>query len=363
MRHFILIGCLFYSLLTQSQDRVEIIELSFDNPKQKTSYSISEVVDLRSNTELIGSVMKGMGNTPRNAAFPEPLDQYLSKAYSSIMESDTSAIELILLINKFEISEVIFNSAEYGYFEMEFELAINQDGNLASKGIYEVLHSKAGLDVTKKHDDIILEGLQKSLLLLPYLDKYTGERDTISRSPIKIDNTIWKAPKPGLYNSFASVLLEQPIIESGYEFERASGTSNHPAFTIKTDLNDELVELMLFASNGESLYMQGARSHTSNLFLPVVEYGPILYFEDKFSDSGATMAFGVIGAAASTKGRAIILDTRTRESKRLTNYVLYHLSKGHPKIMKTYRKSKRKLEDKHTLISDLNIAILADGED
>ena len=363
MRHFILIGCLFYSFLAQSQDKVEIIELSFDNIKEEAKYAITDVVDLRTNTEIIGSVMKGMGNNPRNAAFPESLDQYLLKAYTSIMNPDTSAIELIMLINKFEISEVIFGNVEYGFFEMEFEFAVSTEGELMSQGIYEVLHSKSGIDVTKKHDDIILGGLQKSLKLLPYLEKYAGSRDTISRSPIKIDNTIWKTPKAGLYNSFASVLLEQPIIESDYEFERASGTSKHPAYYIKTDLKDELVELMLFASDGESLYMQGARSHTSNLFLPVLEYGPILYFEDKFSDSGATMAFGVIGAAASTKGRAIILDTRSRESKRLTNYVLYHLSKGHPKIMKTYRKSKRKLEDKHKLISDLNIAILADGED
>jgi hypothetical protein len=349
--------------LGHSQNDLEIIELSFDNSKQETQYSISEVVDLRSNTQIIGSVMKGLGNNPRNANFPEQLDQYLLKAYSSIMDPDPNGKALVMLINKFEISEVIFGSVEYGFLEMEFEFAVSKNGELLSQGVYEVVHSKSGMDVTKKHDDIILEGLQKSLRLLPYLEVYSGSRDTITKSPIEIDPTIWKAPKPGLYNSFVSVILEQPIIESGFEFDQASGTSKHPAFYLKTDLDDALVDLTLFASDGESLYMQGARSHTSNLFLPVVEYGPILYFEDKFSDPNAAMAFGLIGAAASNNGRAIILDTRTRESKRLTNYVLYHLSKGHPGLMKTYRKSKRKLEDKHQFISDLNLAILANDED
>ena len=307
--------------------------------------------------------MWGLGGNQLHATFPEPFDQYLLKAYNSIMDPSDSAMELIMLVNKFELTEVEAGALQYGYFEMEFEFAVNRNGYLQSKGIYEVIQSTGGIDASKSYDDLIIDGLKKSLRLLPYINMYTGQRDTISITSIDIDSKIWKAPKPGLYNSFTSVLFEQPLIESGFELEQAEGRSNHPSFYINTELDNELVSLLLFASDGETLFMQGARSHTSNLFLPVLEFGPILLFEDVVSDPNAAMALGFIGTAVSTKGRAVVLDTRTRESKRLTDYVLYHLSKDFPKILKNYRKSKRKLEDKHKLISDLNIAILADGED
>ncbi|MFK7933864.1 MAG: hypothetical protein AB8G22_10160, partial [Saprospiraceae bacterium] len=82
--------------------------------------------------------------------------------------------------------------------------------------------------------------------------------------------------------------------------------------------------------------------------------GRYAYFEDAYSDQGAAILFGAVGAGVSYKLHSIILDMETGIVKDLKEDKLDEILTPYPKVYQKFKNSKKKGKDKLAAIAAVN---------
>lgn len=349
---FFLLGITFVSF---GQKKFHVITLEKEVDPVSTNIKCVEVIDRRLIKTNIGFAQKGLSNRKVLAQLEGPFEETVKRTVNRIMASEENAQEVVFVIHEFNVSERTSAMKERGICRIEIEFAVKKDSSYFSLGSHFFGREQGGADVTKKHPDRILTCLSKCIekFMESGWDGSLGEEIDLSElSANAYDFT--QIPEKGLYASFNTLGRNKPMPDFENEFFRQDEKTKIERYIFKpVDKADKLKRVM-FISDGENLYMHASRYCYQKYFIKAQHYGRYIYFEDKFSDANAGVAFGLIGYAATNKSRGIILDTTNGKVSLLDDSLIFNCSKDFPDILAVYKDSKRKLADRKKAIIQIN---------
>jgi hypothetical protein len=158
-------------------------------------------------------------------------------------------------------------------------------------------------------------------------------------------------------NTFNKLAKNEPMEAFEKKFVRLTYDQEPEIYKLESVHKADARNKVMFVSDGTDIYMHSSRYCYHKHFVKAKQFGRYFYFEDQFSDAEATLAFGLLGAAASSKMRSIILDTSNGEVSILNDNLVQKISAAYPSIFMEYKNSKQKLRDKEELIKKLNEAM------
>ncbi|MEM1119909.1 MAG: hypothetical protein AAGJ18_05635 [Bacteroidota bacterium] len=314
---------------------------------QDRPFYIKKVVDARPNQETIGFVQKGLGNRRVDAQFSEPLEVHLQKAFDQMVPMQDGQLPVVAKIHNLYISETTTAWKETGIAEVAIEF-LSEDLS-KSYGFFQATEQKNGADVTKKHDKRIIAAITNCLISLA---AKWGTETTPMQELSSIDFTPDRVIQPGIYLTFSDFLLNQPIATTDFTIEEVA--KKVTLYKIRDTQTQKKLKDVYGVHDGQDFYLNAAQYSYATHFTKAQFQGRYVYFEDRVSDTGAAIAFGLIGALASTKTIGVILDTKTGLISELTrDFLAIHL-KDYPELRKMYNDSDKKLPTKRAIMKKLN---------
>lgn len=345
---------LFFSLHLLAQTGPHTIELTTPGQFDQLGFEVAEVLDKRIVKSNIGFVQKGMGNKRFAAVLPDSFEVYMTKMLRKIILSEGEPLTLIF--HEFNVSEHTKAASELGTFRIQMEFAKNIEGQLYSIGYSEYEVEGKGLDVTRKHSLRIMQGILACIRDFAESGWQDKPGELIDENVV-FDFDYSRAPKRGLYATFAKMCKNEPISKDTFTIMR-NEKSKYLKYWVVDKKKKKIKKRMMAFSNGEYIYLNASRYSYESHFTKSKFIGKYIYFEDRFSDPMAGMLFGLSGMAVTNIAHAIILDTETGLVIALDDRELTKLLKKYPEVMKTYVASKQKLKDKEAAIRAINDTFL-----
>lgn len=342
---FLLLGTFILSPLWGQ--KVHKVTLSPQEQLIGQKFYIKKIIDARLNQQTIGFAQKGLGNKRVAAQFSEPFEDHLLKTFNQLAPYQEELIPVVAKIHNLYISETTTAWKETGVAEVSIEfLSEDLTKNL---GFFQVVEQKNGADVTKKHGERIVAALRKCLnQLMNHWGTDTKPMAELKDIEFSPDRIIEK----GVYLSFSDFLINEPIKTIDFEVEEVA--KKVKLYKIRDTKTDKKLKSVYGVSNGNDFYLNAAQYSYGTHFTKSQFVGRYIYFEDRVSNSGAAIAFGLIGAIASTKTIGVILDTKTGLISELTrDFLAIHL-KDYPELRKMYNDSDKKLPIKRAIMKKLN---------
>ena len=348
---------MIFTYLLHAQSDVHIVKLNITNPLIRGLKCV-EVIDKRIATENIGFAQKGMMNRKVAVQLEGPFNTYLKENINKIFFDEENPKELVFIFHELNVAERTTAFSEVGFCRMDIEFAEYRGEELYSLGRFDYEIEKGGMsDVTKKHADRIVGCLQKCIVAFYQSDWKNVEDKLINFNEEKKEtlNTYnyHKIPKKGVYASFSKLGKEEPIEDVNFRVVKIPDFPKLERYKI-VGMDKKEARKVMFISDGENIYIHSTRYCALNHFTKSKHLGKYIYFEDRYSDPGATMALGLLGAAASNTLRGIVLDTTTGLTSILKQDSLIILLLEHPIILDDYNKSKGKLADRRKALVQLN---------
>ncbi|WP_010522037.1 hypothetical protein [Aquimarina agarivorans] len=353
IKNFTLHLFLFLSLISFSQKKSHTVEIKIKEPIVDFGYNVVKVIDNRLVKTNIGFAQKGMFNKRFPAILPESFEPYMLKILQTLIPNKETSKDLILVFNELNVSEHTKATAEIGRARIQIEFLKSKEDQLILIGEAEAQIESKGLDVTKKHGIRILKGI------VACIEQSKKEMDYDSEGIVynfdqKTDFDFTKIPQKGLYASFNKLALGDTIdLGKKYQLQK-KGTKTYPKYFLKDENNKRIKKRMMAISDGESIYIHASRYSYDFHYTKSKEIGRYIYFEDKFTDPVAAAVFGLMGAAMSNVGRAIVLDTKTGLVKILNEKTINEIVQDFSEIKKDYNNSNRNIKNKRELIVRLN---------
>ena len=344
-----------------SQKRVHIVTLSPKGPLEKKEFFITQVIDNRQNRTSIGIVQKGMANRPVPAIFDIGLEFQLMKAFSVLLP--VSKTPLIARINKLYISEKTAAFSELGRCEMEIEFLKNIDGELYTLGEFYSKVDGKGMDVTKKHDERIIEAMVSCIN--QYSKSVDNPSDLKLAQPkdkeIEYSFNFEQPLKKGLYLNYKNMLNNTPNNTLEYDVKVISGKSEMQRYRINYKGRNKRIKGFFAYSDESRIYLNATAYSAAEYFIPAQLLGRYIYFEDVFTPKNMNQMaymYGAMGAllagAAGSKKRGIVLDTKTGLIHVLTKQKILELLYEHDDLTQEYLNGKDKTKFIKPLIKKLN---------
>ncbi len=350
-----IIFCFLFISLTQicKAQKLHVVKLPFiQSDELLLDYQISKVLDNRINKEYIGQVNKGMMNKKRDAVTEDSLVKSLSTFIGRSFVKSNPEDKYILSVNKLWISEQIRMTKEIGFLELQFFK--EQDNVMMDYGICSKEVEKGGMDVTKGHGKRITKAIQECLIEFNETKDDVVPMGLSATKDLNVEYYDFNANhlKEGFYAN-ESDLLNGVAVSYGNITMKEKG-KKHKSYIIKRASTKKKIK-DLFYSDGTDLYLNVvAFQYNAQSFVKCENRGRFLFFRSKFSDPNASAAFGAIGAIASNKERAYILDTKTGTIKHLKDEYMNQLLEPHNELITEYVKLPKKVDDKLILINKLN---------
>ena len=338
-----------------AQSGTHIVKLKIDRPLFR-GITCEEVIDKRMISDNIGFAQKGLANRKVPVHFEEAFTPYLAKHINKLFFAEEDQRALVFIFHELNVSERTTAFSERGFCRMDIEFAEYRDSSLYSLGRYDCDIEKKGGDVTKKHDDNILECLTNCITSFYQSDWKNLEPELIENQEQEDEATSYdynNIPTKGFYTSFSTLAKGQPLENVEFSLYKIDAPAKQEKYTV-AKMDKTIKRKIMFISDGESIYIHGSRYATLNYFTKARHMGKYIYFEDKYANPAAGAAFGLLGAVASNTTKGIILDTTTGLVSILDHKTLFNLIKDHPDILETYNKSKGKLADRRKALLELN---------
>ncbi|MEM6318956.1 MAG: hypothetical protein AAF960_14885 [Bacteroidota bacterium] len=317
------------------------------------AFHIESVVDSRMNQQTIGFVQKGLANKRLDAVFSEPLELHLTKTFQRLLPAKNT-VPVVANVKKLYISERTTAWKEFGKAEVSIEFMTAD--TLRSWGTFFAEVEQNGADVTKKHDERILQAI--TICLEQFADSW-------GRQPVEAESIELVAFDPsqplkkGFYPSFSSFTQRKPVLNEVYEVRP---NKKNPDWAIVTNKSDGKKAKDLFGFyDGKDFYLSAIQYSYQPHFVKAHYTGTYYYFEDRVSDTGAALAFGLIGALASNKTKGFVLNTKTGLVSELNRDYLAVALKDYPDLKKWYNKSGKTVADKKEVLRMLNDKLAAEG--
>lgn len=312
------------------------------------NFFIAKVIDNRLNKDNIGMVQKGLVNDKYPADFAKPLADYLAEKVQEMLPFSEGQVSIYLQVNALYITERTTFSAETGTASIDVDF-INPKDSL-SYGNFTAEVSNKGVEVTGGHDRRILEGLTKCLTNFNATNWQGVER---TEAVVQEGWNFSQVPPRALFSSFKNLKRNQPM-ERGVFDIRSNSNKKFPYYKVYKEGSRKQIKDVSIISNGTHLYLHVSNYHVGNYFIKSQLLGRYIYFEDRFHNQAAAIAFGALGGAASTKHYSIVLDTETGEVKVLRKEEMRNLLVDYPDLMAKYEEGKHKPAAIKLLIEELN---------
>lgn len=352
MRKAILFFILIFSLTSQAQKKPHIVELDIKKKLSISDFYISKVIDNRIIKSNIGYAQKGLTNKKVPALLPDSLENYLKQKLNLLLQKNDSSLPIVVVVDEFNVSEQTSAFSEKGRFRAQLQFAKEDNNKLYSLWYVEAEVESGGLDVTKKHDERIIKGLKKCIEEFSN-SGWKDRKGELIEFESQTSFNYKKMPKSGLYSSFSQLSRNEPSIEKSYQIKMSKG-KKYPKYKVFDENGKKLNKKVMFISDGKNIYINAYRYSYDSHFVKSKIIGKYVYFEDRISDSGATVAFGLLGAAISNKARGIVLDTQNGLVYLLTKKNTLKILEPYPELKKKYLKSKKKDKITESIIKEIN---------
>ncbi len=313
---------------------------------ENRSFHIEAVWDNRKTPNSIGFVQKGLGNKRINATFDGPFSEYLLKTFQQLIPQKNTT-PIIAKVHNLYVSERTTVTKEIGKVELEIEFLTADSSK--TWGLFFAEVEGKGMDVTKKHNTRILEALSICLEQLTERWEETPMA-SIQRPIIAFDPS--QPIKEGLYSTFTDFSNQTPINDIKYKIDRRS---NQPHLAqLVQEANGKILKNYFGFSDGTNFYISATEFSYDSHYVQAEFVGTYCYFEDRVTNTGASIAFGLVGALASTKKKGFVLDTQTGLVSELNRDFLASILGDYPELKKQYNTSKKKLADKKAVLQAFN---------
>lgn len=294
--------------------------------------------------------------------FRDPIGMKLEGGFASSLKDhlnnvilqDKADEQFIFVIRDLQVYESSYLNTRQGECSLEIEF-IKYDGEgFISYGSYDTrIINRVSLK-QKAH----LKNINQAFLTC--IKKYAravaqGETGTpVHLEDLKVQSFEYTNVAPeGHYASFRSLVKNKPDSDLKIVLEK----------TVSKNLNNYKLKAVngiskqtkgLFISDGENLLIN-ASSYSSEYHYTMAKYiGKYIFFEDRVSNSSSAAAFGLTGALASNKKRAIILNTDNGRIEILSKTSIIPYIKDHEDILIPFNNSKQNIEDIEKAIVSLN---------
>jgi hypothetical protein len=348
-----------------SQETTRFISLSSDSSFKEIPFYCVDVIDARTNKENIGYVLKGIGNKRIPAQFEDGFLPHLNKLCTTILPKEDDKIGLILIIRKLSITDNLSTQYPYSDCQIEIEFAKKVEDKLYSLGIFNT--QLIGSTNRNLHSKRIVEGIFHCLRKLNRTNWGNYEDFLIEDIYHHYNYDFKTIPPQGAYVNFDQMARKSPLNNIEYEINPFNYFNDNDLFSIEfSNPNDK--ELVQYISDSNNVYILT----TGKKFVKSKFHGKYIYFRSRFPDYRnsntsylyfASLGGGLIGGAIAgalsnsitpSSLKSMILDTENGDLKVVNDFNIYNLIKPHPELLKQYRNSKRKVEDKENIILQLN---------
>lgn len=378
---FFLLLSLFYSNAF-SQKEI-FIDLKPDSAFRNIHFSYSKVIDARDNKTHIGLVTRGLGfvNNNTKVNFNKDFAEHIDETLVKLISKSKDTLGIIIIIRNLIISENIGTMSHYGYCNTEIEFAKYKDNRLYSLGTYlsSIIEKKSDIEGT--HSQRIIKSFEECFMKFQNSnwENITGKLiQTFYQDSIFDYKNV---PPKGIYMTFNQMIRKTPF-KINYEIEISKTVKDNNVYQIvfKNNMNPDLVQ---FVSDGASLYLNIGNDN----YLKAENFGKYIYFEGRvpiviehtntyqpvylvsFGGVGALIGSIVLSATANsimassynsttyttnTSYKGAIFDTEKGNIRNVTERCLHDITKPYPELLKNYRKTNRKLEDKKQVVFELN---------
>ena len=321
----------------------------------KTNFVCAGVIDKRIVKSNIGYVRKGLENRKTRALLNGDFTETIHNHINGMIKPSAYPERIFIVFHEISIREEIINLSKKGACEIEIEFVQQIDSSYYSLGIYSTLVEKFNLGVTKSHSLALSKCLQSCLndfVQSNWLRNASRVKININSPAPSYDYQ--SIPEKGGYLSFIKLVKKEAI--DNYDFTLINKNSDPSGLRYKIKDKTTRYEAgnIPFISDGIHFYINASVYCDNNYFVRAKQTGRYIYIEDSYSDKGATLAYGLIGAALSNKLRGMVLDTANGEISLLTEYHLLFLLKDYPDIKKSYEKSKREHREREGALLSLN---------
>lgn len=273
------------------------------------NFRVAEVFDGREETYSIGFVQRGGGNSKAIARLQGGVEKEFSNLFSNSFPANKDAKPISIRVNQLEIYE--FTTANREVAGIEFNLSFLE--KQTSGGYIELYNAgqffeKAGLDVTKKHNNNIAEATENACKIFvercgkgnfwnrPFDLKITP--DSLFQLYPVLQAT---QPKAGIYKSFEDFRDNSPNTDHPFELtEVPTKTKRNWIGTAKWVENQQRIEYEKYwgLSDGQDVYIK-----SGDIFIKLERKNRQFSLTSKtFNDNGnggavvGAMYGGLIGA-------------------------------------------------------------------
>ncbi|WP_194774420.1 hypothetical protein [Pararhodonellum marinum] len=336
-------------------------------PLNDREFNIIKVIDNRTQRENLGIAQKGMSNKKVAAVFPEDFESYLTNTLEAALPSKTEKRPLIIKVDRLHISERTMATKEIGTCDVSLEFFEEIDGKLYSLGKFKSLIEESSVDVTKRHGNRIMQALETCLLEFNQSDWQLADKKLHLEDPKLLDHPqsqlvfdFNSPPAKGLYLHFDNWLNQTPHETDGFSIKPINENGKIPRYQV-LDERKKKIKFIYGFSDGASFYLQASNYLTGgNYFVKSDLIGPYLLFKDQISDPTMAVAFGAIGALASTKTIHIVLNMQNGMITFLNKANMADLLSDHPELLSIHENSKKSLEQEKEIIRLLNEKLLSE---
>lgn len=342
----------------QTTSKPKMISLLANQDKvNDTQFYFQDFIDERTTKDYIGQVQKGMMNVQSPLNFKRPINVEILSYLNHLMPQTNEKTPLVFVLHQLWVTEKTTFSSEKGMLDITIEIRSAGDGS--SLGTFSHFIEKGGLDVTNGHEKRIRQGIVACLnkFFIAQKDPTILYHDKAQK--IDLSKGIPGVLQKGFYINFANIEYNRPE-------ENTSAQAR-----IKTV--NELVKRYIFTyahtkkKRKEYAYYSGNNlllnaysiGLSAGYYLEPYTDGRYLLYVDKYPRPGAAVAFGALGAAASTKTRANILDLRTGIIREVDKDYMSELLKDHPTIGQSYLQSDQDIPAMIDHVQQLNEVLMA----
>lgn len=385
---FIFIG-LFYTFAGCCQMRDIEITLNTDSAFIAYGFSCKEILDDRAIKDNIGYVSRGIGRNNSKLVLTGDSSEIFKQTFKNLRPKSDNKTELVLIIRNLIASENIGTQNQFGYCNAEIEFAKREDTALYSLGIFHSSITERSTRVKYTHGKRIVEALEECLEKFNESDWKNQATKLIDYPYKNIPFDYKNLPPKGVYLNYSNLKRKAPFNTSDFEIQKANNSIKFTTYKISfaKELNSKLIG---FVSDGNDIYMRINETH----FLKSESYGKYIFFRGKIPTTPGNTAIDkserqshqgsdvvviaaaavIIGITAGIMGggffiaspapsgntttnmsiKGVVIDTETDELKVVTDMFLYRITKPYPLMLKAYRKSRRKPDDKRKVIDAIN---------
>ena len=340
------------------------IELSPDSALTGFDFTCSQVIDGRYNKNNIGQIYRDRKKIEIH--FINEFTEHLKSSTDKLLPHSTEKIPLVLIFKELSVFEKIDISHKYGTCNVKIEIAKQVDLSLYSLGIFSSTITATKGNIQYTHGKRVIESITECLKKFDKTKWRSNKGILIKKGKSNYKFDYKNIPPKGIYLSYNQLSMKSPIDSLKFTINLNNKSIHFPAYKLDMD-NIFIKEQAQFISDGKNLYMRSNQFQ----FVKATSFGKYIYFQgrvpikSKADNKIATAAIiggltGVMIFAATSskstnsKGKGIVLETETGILKLVTDLYLLKITKPFPLMLQTYRKSRRKLDDKRDVIFKLN---------